>query len=156
ISVLRGGTVVIDGNEIHDTGSLAIPGSGLGVNVAQKSYAALVRNNIHNNRVVAILVHEESAARIGFIDVAGTPLPNRLENNGTYGLLVSRGSEARITGAFVNRNASGGILVERGSVLEVADNEISGNGGDGITAVEGSGVVFEIGAATVITPNRTD
>ena len=156
IAVVRGGTAVIDGNTIQNSGAGRQPGSGLGINVAQLSFAAIINNTIQNNNSVGILVHENSAARIGFVDVAGTGLPNIIQNNGTYGIQVTRGAIARVVGATVQNNGADGILVERASQAEVANNTISGNTGNGITVTGNSGVDIVIGAATVDQPNKTD
>jgi nitrous oxidase accessory protein NosD len=156
VGVFRGGTAVIDGNTIQNSGAGGQPGSGLGINVAQNSFAAIVNNTITHNRSAGILVHEGSSARIGFIDVAATGAPNLIQDNGDAGILVSRGASARVVAATIIGNGGDGIFVERESQLEAANNTISGNRGDGIRAVEGSGVVIEVGAATVTQPNTTD
>lgn len=159
INVLRGGSVVIDGNTIQRTGAGGQPGSGLGINVAQHSFAAIINNTIRDNPVAGILVHENSSARIGFVDVASTGLGNTIENNGRAAILLQRGATARIVGNTIRNNRGDGIGVEQGSQAEIANNVIDGNSGNGITVTEHSGVNLEIkatGGAGVALPNRTD
>lgn len=156
IGVFRGASAVIDGNTIQNAGKGRQPGSGLGINVARRSFAGIVNNTIVNNLSIGILVHENSSARIGFIDVAATGAPNTIQNNGGDGISVSRAASARVVKAVITNNKGDGIHVERDSHVEAADNTISGNGRNGISATGGSGVDIEIGSATVVTPNKTD
>ena len=154
INVLRGATAVIDGNTIHDTGGgTGAAGTGLGINVAQNSFAAMVNNTIRNNANTGILVHEASDARIGYTDIIQAGRPNVIEGNG-YGIRVSRNAIASVVGATITANRMDGILVERGSVAEIANNTINSNQGNGITVVDGSSVVFDLPGVTQ--PNQTD
>ena len=112
INVLRGGTAIIDGNTIHDTGGSGLPGTGLGINVAQNAFASMVNNTIRNNANVGIFVQEASGGRIGYTDVLETGLPNIIWANG-YGIRVSRTAIASIVGATIIGNRMDGIHVER-------------------------------------------
>ena len=153
ISVFRGGTAVIDGNTIHDTGGSGLPGRGIGINVAQHSFAAIVSNRIRNNASTGINVIEASAVRIGFVDNLVTNLPpNVIDGNGT-GIQVAR-AFATIIGATIAGNHMDGILVRSGSHADIANNAISGNQGNGITVGDNSSVSLTSGAA--IEPNTTD
>ncbi len=122
IVVVRGASALIDGNTIEDTGARGGPGSGLGINVAQNSWANIINNTLRNNRGIGILVHESSAARIGFQDIAGKTSPNTIQNNAA-GIQVSRAANARIVGATITGNKGDGIYVERSSHAEVANNK---------------------------------
>jgi parallel beta-helix repeat protein len=158
INVLRGASAMIDGNSIQQTGAAGQPGSGLGINVAQHSFAAIVNNTIQNNPRAGILVHESSSARIGFADVASTGHGNTIQHNGREAILLQRGSTARIVGNTIRGNRGDGIAVEQASHAEIANNLIEENGSNGITVTEHSGVHLEIkatGGAGVTVPNRT-
>jgi nitrous oxidase accessory protein NosD len=154
ISILRGASANVDGVTIEDSGRNRMAGSGLGINVGQHAFASVVNSTIRNNWNVGILVHENSGARIGFVDVASVSGPNTISGNGV-GILVTEGAQARVVGATIKQNKQDGILVERGSHLEFADNTIEDNGGNGVTVTQSSGAVVEIGAKTVQRSNRT-
>ena len=153
INVLRGGTAIIDGNTIHDTGGSGLPGTGLGINVAQNAFASMVNNTIRNNANVGIIVQEASGGRIGYTDILEAGLPNVIEGNG-FGIRVSRTAIASIVGATIVGNRMDGIHVERGSHADIANNTISGNQGNGITVIDNSSVFFELPG--VVLPNKTD
>jgi hypothetical protein len=154
INILRGASATVDGVTIEDTGRAHIPGSGLGMNIGQHAFASVVNATIRNNWNAGILVHENSGARIGFVDVATSAASNAIMNNG-IGILVTEGAQARVVGANISQNKDDGIRVERGSHLEFADNTIEGNGGNGVTITQNSGAIVEIGAQAVQKPNRT-
>ena len=157
IIVLRGASATIDGNIIRDTGRGGQPGSGLGINVGQHSFAGIVNNVIEDNRRIGILVHESSSARIGFIDVAlAAGAPNTIRNNGEDGIRVSTSSNARILASIITNNGRNGVRVEKGSQIEAANNLITGNGEDGILSIGSSGVDMDIGGGAVALPNRSD
>jgi hypothetical protein len=155
MTILRGASAIVDGNTIENSGAGGQPGSGLGINVGQHSFASITNNTIRNHRQIGILVHERSSARIGFFDVAAIGAPNLIENNAGAGIQASRGSTIRVVATTIRGNSGDGILVERGSEAEVANNEISGNGGSAIAVVDGSGLDVQIGAATETAGNRT-
>jgi hypothetical protein len=58
--------------------TLGQPGSGIGINVGQDSFAAIINNTIEDNADIGIIVHEASSARIRFIDVAARDFHRRL------------------------------------------------------------------------------
>jgi len=153
ISILRGATAQVDGVIIEDVGRDRIPGSGLGMNIGQHAFASVTNSTIRNNWNVGILVHENSGARIGFVDVATIAGANTIMNNGV-GILVSAAAQARVVGTTIAHNKSDGIRVEEGSHLEFAGNTIEDNGGDGVLVTGNSGAVVAIGQNTV-TPNKT-
>jgi nitrous oxidase accessory protein NosD len=154
INVLRGASATVDGVTIEDTGRVHMPGSGLGMNIGQHAFASVVNTTIRNNWNAGILVHENSGARIGFIDVATIIAGNKITNNGV-GILVTESAQARVVGTAISRNKEDGIRVERGSHLEFADNTIEGNGGNGVTVTQNSGAIVEIGTRSVEKANRT-
>src|SRR5262249_46542176 len=132
------------------------PGSGLGINVAQHSFASISNNTIQNNRRIGILVHENSAARIGFADIALTGRgDNTIQNNGGHGILVTRGANARVVATTIRDNDGDGVRVERGASAEVAGNVISGNSGNGITVLYASAVNLDLDDG-VLRPNGTE
>jgi parallel beta-helix repeat protein len=158
INVLRGASVLIEGNTIADTGAARQPGSGLGINVAQHSFATIVKNTITNNPRAGILVHESSSARIGFGDVAVTGLGNVIQKNGREGILLQRASTARIVGNTIRNNGGDGVSLEQSSHAEISDNVLEENAGNGIGLTERSGVNLELkatGGPVSAPPNRT-
>lgn len=159
INVLRGGTAVIANNVIHHTGPDKRPGSGDGINLGQHSFARFIGNTIRDNPNGGIVVHESSAARIGFTDI-DTPGGggNVIENNGGSGVRVLTSSAARITGNIIRKNGKDGIEVRGGSNAHVSGNVISGNGGNGIAVIQNSGVELgqDSGKNPLQAPNTTD
>lgn len=156
INVLRSGTARIDGVTIEDSGATRIPGSGLGINIGQHAFAAVIRTTIRNNWNVGILVHENSSARIGFVDAAAIVGGNTIAENG-IGILINSTSQARVIGTTIIGNKREGIRVEETSQLGFADNTIEGNGDNGVTVTRSAGAVVEISAlgSVIVTPNRT-
>lgn len=156
INVLRSGTVRVDGVTIEDSGATRIAGSGLGINIGQHAFAAVIRTTIRNNWNVGILVHENSSARIGFVDAANIIGGNTIADNG-IGILVNSTSQARVIGTMIVGNKREGIRVEEISHVGFADNVIEGNGDNGITVTRTAGAIVEISAlgALILTPNRT-
>jgi nitrous oxidase accessory protein NosD len=153
LSILRGASAVIDGVTIEDTGIERIPGAGLGINIGQHAFAAIVNSTIQRNWNIGILVHENSAARIGFIDVATVVGANTIAENGV-GILLTEAAQARVTGASLIRNVADGIRVEKGSHLEVAGNVIEENGGSGVVVTGNSGAIVRVGQG-IVAPNTT-
>jgi nitrous oxidase accessory protein NosD len=155
INVLRGASAAIDGVVIEDAGQQQpIPGSGLGMNIGQHAFASVINSTIRNNRVAGILVHENSGARIGFVDVATIVAGNKIEDNGR-GIVIEESAQARVVGTAISGNKGFGIYVARASHLEFADNLIEANGDDGVHVIGASGAIVEIGDGAVRTPNRT-
>lgn len=140
ISIVRGGTAVVDGNTVENTGRT-------GVTVSQNSSAQIINNTIRNNPNQGILVAGSSFAWIGFLDNVEdtTAKPNTIQNN-AVGIEVDRGSAARIHGNIITGNKRAGVGVERGSQADIGGNTINGNGGDGI---------FMVGNSTVNLGNDT-
>jgi parallel beta-helix repeat protein len=149
IIVQRGGTAVIDDNNVRDnvrTGILLGPGSS----------ASIINNTVENN-VWGITVDENSSARIGFQVPTVLGLPNTIQNNTDTGILVERHSSARIIGATIRNNGGDGIQVERSSRADVADNNIEANAGNGISVGWNSEVFLDFGqrVQAVVQTNRT-
>jgi hypothetical protein len=153
ISILRGASAVIDGVTIEDTGIERIPGAGLGINIGQHAFAAIVNSTIRRNWNIGILVHENSAARVGFVDIATVVGTNTIAENGV-GIFLTEAAQARVTGANLVRNLSDGIRVEEGSHLEVAGNAIEENGGSGVAVIGNSGAIVRVGQE-IADPNTT-
>jgi parallel beta-helix repeat protein len=132
ISIVWGGTAIVDGNTVENTGRS-------GVALSQNSSARITNNTIRNNPNQGILVAGSSFAWIGFTDNVEetTPKPNTIQNNGV-GIEVDRGSAARIHGNTITDNKGYGVGVERGSQADIGGNAINGNGGDGIFMVGNS------------------
>ena len=153
ISILRGANAVIDGVTIEDAGIERIPGAGLGINIGQHAFAAVVNTTIRRNWNIGILVHENSGARIGFVDVAAVAGTNTITENG-IGILLTEAAQARVIGTNVVRNRLDGIRVEQGSHLELADNVIEENGDSGVVVTGNSGATVRVGQ-DLVRPNRT-
>ena len=76
----QGGSGLIDGNTIRDTG-------GHGVGASQLSSAVIVNNTIQNNRQAGIGVAETSYAFIGFVTTADpVASPNVITGNRAQGI----------------------------------------------------------------------
>src|SRR5262249_47435303 len=121
--------------------------------IGQHAFAAVVNTTIRRNWNIGILVHENSGARIGFIDVATVVGANTIADNG-IGVLLTEAAQARVIATNVLRNGSDGVRVEEGSHLEIADSMIEENGGNGVTVTGNSGAVVRVGQE-IVSPNRT-
>jgi hypothetical protein len=138
IAVTDGGSAVIDGNlvEFADRN---------GVTVFRNSSADILNNVIQNNPLAGIAVQYESSSRIGWFGPPSNRIaaPNTIQNNGTQGVQVYRGSSAQIFTNVIQYNASHGVFVDRNAQAEVGANTITGNGGDAIRAMRGA--VLDLG-----------
>ena len=149
VAVGWGGSALIDGNTIQNTGAH-------GVTVHHGSSVAIVNNVIQRNASIGIEVTENSSARIG---IMGPPdrvaSPNTIQNNGQEGIHVYRSSTSFIVGNQVNDNRRAGIRVDRASHAEIASNTISNNGEDGVGVGKASNVDLgsETGTGILNLPN---
>lgn len=152
IQVIRGGTALIDGNIIQNTG-------GNGIFVVENSTARIINNTIQNNLGGdGVQASENSSIRVGFL--AGTDTvasPNIIQGNGVRGITVTRSSNARIVGNTISNNTSEGIRVRRDSQADISSNTINGNGSNGVTVESNSGVNLGADTGTSIfeSPNST-
>lgn len=135
LRVIAGGTAIIDGNIIQNTGRD-------GISVSQNSSAQISNNTIQNNPEDGIAVSESSSGRIGFREVRDLRIagPNIIQNNGDRGIAVTRSSSARIFGNTIKNNVGNGVDVVRASHADISSNTINNNGGDGIFVSQNSGV----------------
>ncbi len=151
IVVTQGGTAHIDGNTIRDSGFY-------GVIVSQLSSAVIVNNTIENSFQAGIGVAETSYAFIGFV-LPTDPVasPNVITRNRAQGVVVFRGSYARIVGNDISSNGANGVNVRESSSAQVSDNTINANGQNGILVAQGSGVLLGTDAGNTIftRPNTT-
>jgi parallel beta-helix repeat protein len=151
IQVNRGGTVIIDGNTIQNTGRY-------GIGVIQNSYARIINNTIQDNPEEGILVNENSSARIGLL-TSQDPVPssNTIQNNGGCGIMVIRSSVAIIVGNAITGNTLDGIRVARASQADIASNTINSNSENGILVVHNSMINLgnDTGAGIADLPNVT-
>jgi parallel beta-helix repeat protein len=151
IAVGWGGSVLIDGNTIQNTGAH-------GVTLHHGSNASIINNVIQRNAGIGIEVTENSSARIGIL---GPPdrvaRPNTIQNNGQEGIYVFRSSTAFIVGNQINDNRRTGIRVDRASHAEIASNVISSNGEDGVGIDKVSNVDLgtDTGTGILNLPNTT-
>jgi hypothetical protein len=114
---------------------------GRGIHVDKGSVAQIADNVIERNEGGGIHITESSMARIGFIIPPLPQLqPNHVRHNGRYGILVDRGSTARIVGNRIETNDGPGVMVDRTSEADVAANAIGGNAGDAVVVRRNSGV----------------
>lgn len=148
ISVLRGGSALIDGNTIQQA-------VGNGVSILQNGHARLVSNTIQLNGLAGIGVLESSIARIGFLDTGGPVLPNVIRGNGAEGVGVFRGSSATILGNYITDNNGPGVLVSGTSNGLLAGNHIDSNNGDGVAVRQNSDVQLGEEGGIFDPPNET-
>jgi hypothetical protein len=150
INVQDGGSAVIDSNVLHDN-------ARNGIGVFRNSSADITNNTIQHNPVAGIVVDSISSARIGW---AGPPnnrisAPNTIQDNGSHGIQVVRGSSAQIFTNTIRGNGGNGIFVDRNSQAQIAGSAIGGNAGDGIRGTRGAAI--DIGTdATGATPQFDD
>lgn len=81
-----------------------MPGTGLGINVAQNAFASMVNNTIRNNANAGIIVQEASGGRIGYTDILESGVPNIIWGNGS-GIRVSRTAIASIVALRLSATA---------------------------------------------------
>ena len=138
VAVNDGASAVIDGNTIE----LA---DRNGVAVFRNSSADILNNVIQNNPLAGIAVQYNSSARIGWFGPPTNRIsaPNTIQNNGSQGIQVYRGSVAQIFTNLIQHNTSHGVFIDRNAEAEVGANAFSGNGGDAIRAMRGS--VLDLG-----------
>jgi hypothetical protein len=151
IIVNRGGSAIIDGNTIHNTGSD-------GVQVSENSTARILNNTIQTNPDDGIVILDSSSANIGFMTGTDTSLsPNTIQNNGGNGVNVGRGSAARVAGNTISGNSASGILVNDNSTADTSSNVIDSNGDNGIQVVRNSSVRLgrDNGVGLFDSPNST-
>lgn len=146
-----GGSALIDGNTIQNTGAH-------GVTVHHGSSVSIINNVIQRNARIGIEVTENSSARIGIL---GPPdrvaSPNTIQNNGQEGVYVYRSSTAFIVGNQINDNRRAGIRLDRASHAEIASNIVSNNGEDGVGVGKVSNVDLgsDTGTGILNLPNTT-
>ena len=151
VVITQGGRGLIDGNIIRDSTSY-------GVGASQLSAAVIVNNTIQNHQQAGIGVAETSYAFIGFVQASDTVAsPNIISGNRTQGIVVFRGSYARIVGNELSNNGANGVNVRESSSAQISDNLVNANGGNGILVAQGSGVLLGADSGTTIyaRPNRT-
>ena len=151
VIITQGGTGVVDGNIIRDSGFY-------GVAASQLSAAVIVNNTIENHQQAGIGVAETAYAFIGFVlptDTAASP--NFIRGNRAQGIVVFRGSYARIVGNVITDNGANGVNVRESSSAQISDNTIDGNMMNGIFVNQGSGVLLgtDTGSAIFNRPNST-
>ena len=131
IAVIRGGMALIDGNTIQGADEN-------GINVAQHSFAGILRSTIQDNRDAGIRLLDASAARIGFMDLAQPAAGNAVRRNGAAGVLVQGSSGASLAANDISGNRGAGIAVRGGSHADLSDNQINGNGSDAVAVAQNS------------------
>ncbi len=131
--------VFILGNIIEETGRN-------GIQLTRESDAHIAGSAIRNNPRNGIEV-QDSRVRVGHsLDEPPQPSPNLIQGNGGHGIVVSRGSVARIGGNVIQNSRQNGILVEKVSQADIASNIIQDNAQNGIQVTQNSGV--NLGADT--------
>jgi parallel beta-helix repeat protein len=142
VIITRGGTGVVDGNIIRDSGFY-------GVSASQLSSAVIVNNTIENHQQAGIGVAETAYAFIGFVLPTDTVAsPNFIRGNRAQGIAVFRGSYARIVGNVITDNGANGVNVRESSSAQISDNTVNGNGANGILVAQGSGALLGADAGT--------
>ena len=135
-------TAVITDNTIRKTGRH-------GIHFDHGSIGRISNNVIEDVPGVGIDVNEASIARIGYLTGTVGGSGNTIRNPGRHGMVVARGSSARILGNTITGAKGSGIYVQRSSQADVIGNDISGSGADGITVRHGSGVNFTLEDTTL-------
>jgi parallel beta-helix repeat protein len=151
VVVTQGGRAHVDGNTIRDSGAY-------GVIVSQLSSAVIVNNTIDNSFQAGIGVAETSYAFIGFVLPSDTVAsPNVITRSRAQGVVVFRGSYARIVGNDISSNGANGVNVRESSSAQISDNTINANGQNGILVAQGSGVLLGTDSGNTIftRPNVT-
>lgn len=128
-----GASADIESNVIRRTGRH-------GVHLDHTSVGRISSNTIEDVAQIGIDVNEGSVARIGYITATVGGSGNTIRNAGRHGIVVARGSSARILGNTIEGAKLHGILVQRSSQADVVGNAISGSGGDGIHVRHASGI----------------
>lgn len=150
VAIVDGGSAVIEGNTIQN-------GGRNGIAVFRNSSADILNNTIQDNPLAGIAIQSTSSARIGW---SGPPnnrisMPNVIQNNGTQGIQVYRGSSAQIFTNTIQNNGSHGVFVDRSAQAEIAACRITGNAGDGIRGMRSAAI--DIGTDAVgATPQFDD
>jgi parallel beta-helix repeat protein len=126
-----GASANILGNTIRKTGRH-------GIHLDHGSVGRIGRNIIEDIPGIGIEISESSVARIGWLIF--TLEPNTIRNVGQHGILITRGSTARILGNTITGNKRNGILVDRNSQADIFGNTVSANGEHAVAVMHGSGV----------------
>ncbi|MBI3940595.1 MAG: right-handed parallel beta-helix repeat-containing protein, partial [Acidobacteria bacterium] len=128
-----------------------------GIQLTRNSYVHISNNVIRNNPRNSIEVQDSRTRIGGSLDEPPQPAPNLIEGNGGHGVVVSRGSIARINGNTIRNSGQNGIFVEKLSHADIGSNIIEGNAQNGIQATQNSGVNLgaDTGAGLEQSPNST-
>jgi hypothetical protein len=148
VSVLRGGSALIDSNLIEGS-------AGAGVIVLQNGHARIVNNRIQLNANAGILVQENSYARIGFLDLGGPALGNIIQNNAVAGILIQGTSGAWVVGNGIAENDGPGVSIRGASEASLAGNHINQNQSDAVTVTQNSFVQLGDEPGILNAPNET-
>ena len=148
ISILRGGSALIDSNTLQES-------VGIGIIVLQIGHARIVNNTIQFNPGGGISVQENSFARIGFLDLGGPALGNTVRKNGGAGVIVQSTSGAALVGNNVSENDGPGVWVKGASHTHLAANHIDNNASDGVSVSQNSYVQLGGEAGILNAPNDT-
>jgi parallel beta-helix repeat protein len=135
-------TAVITDNTIRKTGRH-------GIHFDHGSIGRISNNIIEDVPATGIDVNEASIARIGYLTGTVGGSGNTIRNAGRHGMVIARGSSARILGNTVVGAKGSGIYIHRSSQADIIGNDISGSGADGITVRHGSGVNFTLEDTTL-------
>ena len=128
-----------------------------GIQLTRNSYVHISDNVIRNNPRNGIEVQDSRARIGGSLDEPPQPAPNLIEGNGGQGIVVSRGSVARINGNTIRNSSQNGIFVEKVSQADIGSNIIEGNAQNGIQVTQNSGVNLgaDTGSGLEQSPNST-
>lgn len=144
------GLVFVHNNIIERTGRN-------GIQLTRNSYAHISGNVIRNNPRNGIEVQDSRTRIGGTLDEPPQPDPNVIEDNGGHGIVVTRGSVARVNGNVIRRSGQNGIYVEKVSQADIGSNVIEDNAQSGIQATHNSGVNLgaDTGTGLEQSPNST-
>jgi hypothetical protein len=120
-----------------------------GITVRRGSRANITNSLVNDNGSIGLFCTRSYVNFQGREDAIGPQLAE-CNDNGDDGVIVTRGSQATLTGLKANNNATSGILVASGSIADFDFGTATGNGVAGVRAIN-AGVVSAI--SSTITGN---
>jgi hypothetical protein len=126
-------------------------GGNVGITIRRGSRANITNSLVNNNASAGVVCTRSYVNFQGREDAIGPQLAEAI-GNGVEGVIVTRGSQATLTGLKANNNATSGILVASGSIADFDFGTATGNGVAGVRAIN-AGVVSAI-SSTITGNNR--
>jgi len=120
IAVAFGGNARIEANTIRNA-------TNFGISIGFGSFGTVLGNVVSDNGVGGILALEGGSMQVGANGFFAEVIPNRVENNVSFGVIAIGNSNAVVLGGNQIRGNGVGVFVADGAQARVAGNEISGN-----------------------------